>query len=680
MKTAFLNADMSVQEDDGIILIKPPPVFHEKHYVPKGVMYQPLKAVYGFRRSPRLWSLLRDKTMREFRIQVWEEGKKRMLVLVQLESEPNLWKIAVEDDREETPTMTNGLVRGLVMSYVDDIFITGPDYVVEAVKTMFEKTWTTSKPEFVSEEAVRFLGMEVKKHPKGKDIEGEVWFVTQESYISDLLSKEEGLKEKKIPISRDQSIMEPTRDPPTPDQIKQCQKEVGEALWLVTRTRPDLMFPVSRMGSNITKAAEAVLEASKQVKGYLLRTKEEGLKFDEDHGKSIVVNAYSDASFAPIGEESHGAFVIKFNDSPIFWRSGRQSVITLSTAEAELNEIVEAMGAAESISVIIDEIYEDVEKIAWSDSQAAVSIMTSEGGSWRTRHLRMKAAYARQAITQGLWALNHMAGDSLVADVGTKAVSANRLETLKTLMGMGRSPKLDQKTGVALGKESPGEPPAGRAGDAGSDRGDLVQCPAGQDGVAFQHPSQAHCLENDPQRKRDVAISAIQLVVLMATLTAAKGQEEDEEEEKAGVRELQMLMAGYTCLVILATLIIQWLWRRWSRKTENQEAETVQHGKEDEEQEKEEEIKRPVHLPPSEQKTGAEEQPKSAQPKVRASDGEVGLGGDPVRLPSKDPRCPEGRVIPGGEVGLGGGDPVRLPLEGPKRAGPSRPCKTCMGG
>ena len=54
-----------------------------------------------------------------------------MLVLVQLESEPNLWKIAVEDEEEETPTMTNGLMRGLVMSYVDDIFITGPDYVVE---------------------------------------------------------------------------------------------------------------------------------------------------------------------------------------------------------------------------------------------------------------------------------------------------------------------------------------------------------------------------------------------------------------------------------------------------------------------------------------------------------------------------------------------------------------------
>ena len=121
VKTAFLNTDMSVQEDDGVILIKPPPVFLEKRYVAKGVMYQPLKAAYGFRRSPRLWSLLRDQTMRDFRIHVVEDGKKKVLVLVQLDSEPNLWKIAIQGEGDETPTLTNGYMRGLVMSYVDDL-------------------------------------------------------------------------------------------------------------------------------------------------------------------------------------------------------------------------------------------------------------------------------------------------------------------------------------------------------------------------------------------------------------------------------------------------------------------------------------------------------------------------------------------------------------------------------
>ncbi|CAL1129507.1 unnamed protein product [Cladocopium goreaui] len=403
-----------------------------------------------------LWSLLRDQTMRDFRIHALENGQEKVLVLLQLNSEPNLWKIAVQGEEEE-PTMTNGMMRGLVMSYVDDLFVTGPSYVVEAVKAKFEETWATSKPEYVGEHPVRFLGMEVKKERKAED-EREVWYVTQESYISDLLSKEHGLKERKIPISRDQSLMETTADPPTAEQIKQCQKEVGEALWLVTRTRPDLMFAVSRMGSNITKSADAVLEVSRQLKGYLLKTKEEGLKYDESPGKPIAVNAFSDASFAPI---------------------------------------VEAMGAAESISVIIEEIYEEVEKIAWSDSQAA--------------------------------------GLTLVADVGTKAVSANRLEALKELMGMGRSSKSSD-----------------RAGDAESGGGDLVRRPARRDGDAesgggdlVRRPSNAHGPEEEEsEKKREKAVNAIRLVIFMAMLTGAKGRSLPMREDREEIQENTQPEAG----------------------------------------------------------------------------------------------------------------------------------------
>ena len=81
------------------------------------------------------------------------------------------------------------------------------------------------------------------------------------------------------------------------------------------------------------------------------------------------------------------------NQSVLFWRSGRQPSITLSTAEAELNELIEAMNAGEAVSVILQELLDNVKRIAWSDSQSAIAILTSESGSWRTRHLQMRAAY-----------------------------------------------------------------------------------------------------------------------------------------------------------------------------------------------------------------------------------------------------------------------------------------------
>ena len=148
------------------------------------------------------------------------------------------------------------------------------------------------------------------------------------------------------------------------------------------------------------------------------------------------INAFSDASFAPEGDYSHGCTAVMMQQSPILWKSGKQQVATLSTAEAELLEVVEALTMGESIYAIAKELDSEVTRVAWCDSQAAVSILTNEGGSWRTRHLRIRASFARSTIKQGNWLLHHIAGTHMIADIGTKALTSSRLEFLKRMIGM----------------------------------------------------------------------------------------------------------------------------------------------------------------------------------------------------------------------------------------------------
>ena len=92
------------------------------------------------------------------------------------------------------------------------------------------------------------------------------------------------------------------------------------------------------------------------LKGYLAATKNQGLKYEVNEEKELMINVYTDASFAPNAEESHGCFFVMVGDHPVFWRSGKQSTVTLSTAEAEMNEVIEGMIAGESIGVIMHEI------------------------------------------------------------------------------------------------------------------------------------------------------------------------------------------------------------------------------------------------------------------------------------------------------------------------------------
>ena len=127
-----------------------------------------------------------------------------------------------------------------------------------------------------------------------------------------------------------------------------------------------------------------------------------------NHGKREEgLEAFADASFSPGGEESHGSVVISLRGGPLVWRSSRQSTVTLSTAEAELNEMIEGLMLGESVAAVVEELEPQVAKVMVSDSQAAVNIVQAEGGSWRTRHLRLRAAHAKQRFTKGDWVLQH---------------------------------------------------------------------------------------------------------------------------------------------------------------------------------------------------------------------------------------------------------------------------------
>ena len=587
IKTAFLNAMFESKENEGVIVIKPPSIFVEKKYMEKDTYFQPLKAVYGFRRSPRLWTNHRDVTLRDFRIPVLEGKKKLVLRLIPLESEPNLWKVIedTEEDEEREATISNGRVRGLMMSYVDDLFICGPLHVVEALKKKIEETWTTSPPEWVERSPVRFLGMEVRKTERKEGQQAEPWLITQESYLSEMLKKEEDLKERKIPISREQACMEEDKEPPTAEDVRKCQKEVGELLWVVTRTRPDAMFSVARMGANMTKATGSVMGAAKQLKGYLLRTKKEGLEY-EDKNPTVTVHAYSDASFAPESEESHGSFVIFLNDCPMFWRSGRQSTITLSTAESELNELVESMVAAESMSVIVEELYDSIQRRAWCDNQAALSIITTEGGSWRTRHLRLKAAYARGSVYRGEWSVGHVNGENMCADIGTKALTSPRLEKLKQLLKMKGGEEIEEK------KEEEEE---GKKEDKEKE---------------------------EERRYTEEAEKALKVIMILAAVNSVKGCEQDEGEgQEEGKRELFILTAIYTILVLLVFMLIERAWNQWKNR------------------------QRPI-----------QEDPETRVIEEEIEGEDEGIGGDAGLAESQLVQLP-----PGGRAQQAGGEPAQLP-------------------
>ena len=58
-------------------------------------------------------------------------------------------------------------------------------------------------------------------------------------------------------------------------------------------------------------------------------------------------------------------------------------MVTLSTAESELLEVVEGFALGEATAVLVEEMVSDMIRTAYTDSQAAQAVMLNEGGSWR---------------------------------------------------------------------------------------------------------------------------------------------------------------------------------------------------------------------------------------------------------------------------------------------------------
>ena len=212
IKTAFLNAEMEQGEKEDILVVRPPALFTEKGNMAKDVFFLPPKAVYCLRRSPCLLGLCRDETMEEFEVQAEDEEKKeRTFHLIPLQPEPNLWKVVEKGHESEK-------VWGLGVTYVDNIFICASSP---------QQTWKTSTPEYVSQDPIRFLGMEVSK--RAEEGEREVWYVTHRSCIKDLVEKsEEKVKERKVPATRDQAHIEDPSSPPLLDQVREELKSALE--------------------------------------------------------------------------------------------------------------------------------------------------------------------------------------------------------------------------------------------------------------------------------------------------------------------------------------------------------------------------------------------------------------------------------------------------------------------
>ena len=149
-----------------------------------------------------------------------------------------------------------------------------------------------------------------------------------------------------------------------------------------------------------------------------------------------MLTVYSDASYAPGGGRSFGCILAQVAGAPVAWRASKQPVITLSVAEAELYEGISAVQLGLGFEAMLRELGEEPVMVLKIDNQAAQGLASEAPGSWKTRHLRIRARFLRQEVGAQRLHVMHVPGEMQKADLGTKAFDLPKFRSLMALWRM----------------------------------------------------------------------------------------------------------------------------------------------------------------------------------------------------------------------------------------------------
>ena len=282
------------------------------------------------------------------------------------------------------------------------------------------------------------MGVEILWEPQSSSFS-----ISQAAYIADLLRAHNlhNTHSTLLPVPREwveaaEAELDEVEADINDETLRSAQKVVGEALWLATKSRPDILFVVNHMSSVVSKQPSYVLRVSQRVLAYLAGTCSMKLLLgprSEATGEAIC---FTDASYAPFGRRSFGAAVVTVEGSAVAWKAGRQSFVTLSVMEAELYAATQGCVLLESVFAILDEIYPGrYKRVLAIDNTSAASMCSGGPGSQRTRHLKIRAAFVREAVSEGRLEVRHTPGDLQLADLATKLQPKLRLWRLLTLWG-----------------------------------------------------------------------------------------------------------------------------------------------------------------------------------------------------------------------------------------------------
>jgi hypothetical protein len=207
-------------------------------------------------------------------------------------------------------------------------------------------------------------------------------------------------------------------------------------MFTATGTRPDIMTAVGLISRFNSSPKKIHCDMARQILYYLRAYPQYALQYPK--GKDLKVTGYSDSSWGNNEDYSSiTGFLFLVGGALITWSSKKQSVVALSSTEAEYVAATAATQEALWIKMLLSElgINQDCVTI-FEDNEACINLSKNPQEFKRTRHIQVKYHFIRTHVKNNLIALKYCPTKDQLADFLTKGVSGIRLQELMNRIGV----------------------------------------------------------------------------------------------------------------------------------------------------------------------------------------------------------------------------------------------------
>jgi hypothetical protein len=330
----------------------------------------------------------------------------------------------------------HGRLVAAIAIYVDDCAIAAISREIPGIKAALQRSFSMTDGGPIS----WFLGVQLRR-----DTSAGTLTLDQSAAINRLLSRYSMGDCAPVSIPMDTRLARVSEAIPQEERVfmqnKNYRALVGSLLYLLF-TRPDIAYSVNQLTRHLHDPRRCHWVAAIRVLKYLRGTIDLVLCFRREEESSLAsIVGWTDADWGMDTEtrRSTTGFVFMICGAAISWKTKLQSVVALSTCEAELISLSEAsreaiwlkrlgielMLPSASTPIVINE-----------DNQAALQIVRDHRFSERTKHVALHHFFVRGEVANENLAVQYCSTDKMIADIMTKPLLRVAFQRLRTLLGL----------------------------------------------------------------------------------------------------------------------------------------------------------------------------------------------------------------------------------------------------